>query len=81
MTRSHYSERKSALDFKDADAAAPRFGVIAMYIVFMSIFSNERQKVPPVNPQQKCLLNEIYGSFGMKSNYFGPVVHKKLKKF
>ena len=33
-----------------------------------------------MNHQQKCLINGI-GTFGIKSNYFGPVIPKKLKGF
>ena len=46
-----------------------------------SIFSNEHQKVPPVYHQQKCLINGICGASGIKSNYFGPTIPRKLKDF
>ena len=55
-------EKASASDFKDS--AAPRFGHID--VVFLSNFSNENQKVPPVNHQQKCLINGICGTFDLK---------------
>ena len=48
---------------------------------FLSIFSNEHQKVPPVNHRQKCLINGICGTFDMKSNYFGPVIPKSQESF
>ena len=72
--RSHYLERASALDFKDA--AAPRFSHRDVVFVY---FSNEHRKVPPVN-HQKCSINGICGAFDTKSNHFGPVIPKKLKK-
>ena len=50
-------------------------------VYFLSIFSNEHQKIPPANHQQKCLINGICDTFGIQSNYFGPVVPKKLKRF
>ena len=65
---------KRPLDFKDA--SAQRFG---RSNVFLFLFSNEHQKVPPVNYQQKSLINGIGGTFDIKSNYFGPVIPKKLK--
>ena len=72
---SHYLERASALDSKDA--AAPRFGHGDVAFVY---FSNEQQKLPPVNHQRKCLINRICGTFDIKPNYFDPVVPKKAKK-
>ena len=47
---------------------------------FLYIFSNEHQNVQSVNHPQKYLINGICGSFDMKSNYFGPLILKKLKK-
>ena len=54
-----------------------------MAISFLSAFSNEHQNVPPVNHQQKCLINGICGVFDVKSNYFDSLVPLKnfLKKF
>ena len=49
---------------------------------FLSISSNEHQNILPVNHhKQKCLIKGICGSFDIKSNYFGPVIPKKRKKF
>ena len=73
-TRSRHPERASAFDFKDA---ATRHLVIAMYL---SIYSNEHQNVPLVNHQLKCLINGICGILDMKSNCFGRIIPKKLKK-
>ena len=75
--RTYYSERASALDFKDA--AAPRFGhsdVACCLFLVTNI-----KKVLPVNHQQKCLINVICGVFLIKSNYFGSMIPKKLKSF
>ena len=47
---------------------------------FLSIFSNEHQNVMPVDHQQACFINGICDTLVMKSNYFGPVIPKKLKK-
>ena len=47
---------------------------------FVFIFSDEHQKVLPVSHQQKCSINGICGTFDIKSNYFGPVIPRKLKK-
>ena len=58
------------------DAADPRFG--HSDIVFLSISSNKHQKVPPANNQQKSLTNQ---TLEIKSNCFGPVIPKKVKKF
>ena len=33
-----------------------------------------------MNDQQKCLIKGIPSNFDIKSNYFGPVTAKKLKK-
>ena len=65
--------RTSALDFKDA--AAPRFG--QRDVVFLSIFSNEHQKVLPVNHQQESLINGTFGTFNIKLNHLGPVIPNK----
>ena len=77
LTGNHYPERASASDFKDA--TAPRFG--HSDIGFLSISSNEHQNIPPVNHQQKCLINGISGTFDIKSNCLGPVIPNKLEKF
>ena len=47
---------------------------------FCLFFTNKHQNVPLVNYQQKCLINSICGILEVKSNYFGPVMPKKLKK-
>ena len=77
ITRSNARRAASVSDFKDV--TVPQFG--HSDVVFCSICSKERQKVSPVNHQQKRLLNGICGTFDIKSNYFGPVIPKKLKKF
>ena len=58
------------LEFKDA--SAPQFGHSC---VFFCLF------IPPVNHHINCLRNGICGTFELKSNYFGPVMPTKLKKF
>ena len=51
-------------------------------MVFLSIFVNEHQKILPVNHyQEKCLMSKICDIFGIKSNYIGQVIPKKLKGF
>ena len=35
----------------------------------------------PVSHKQKCLTNGFYCTFDIKSNYFDPVILKKLEKF
>ena len=71
--RSHCPERASVSDLKDA--AAPRCSQS-----FLCIFSNEHQKVPPVNFQQKRLVKGICGTLDIKSNLFGPVIPIKPNK-
>ena len=76
ITKSHYQERASASDFKDA--VAQRFGHRDVVVIY---FTNDHQKLPPVNHQEKCLVNGICGIFDKKSNYFGPVMPEKIKRF
>ena len=52
-TKSYYTQRATVLVFKDANAPQFGHGDVVFYI-----FSNEHQKVPPVNHQQKCLIDE-----------------------
>ena len=54
------------------DTAALQFGS------FLSVFSNEHRNAPPINHQQRCLINGICGTLDIKSNYFDP--SKRLKK-
>ena len=37
--------------------------------------------MPPVNHQQKCLINGICNTFRIKSNYFCPVIPRSHAKF
>ena len=69
FTRSHYPDRASALDFKDT--ATPQFDHGDAVLVYFY------EKVPPVSHQQKYLINGLYNTFDIKSNYIGPVIAKK----
>ena len=35
----------------------PRLRDLVIAVKFLSIFSNERQKVPPINHKHKCLID------------------------
>ena len=68
-TMSHYPEKTTALDFKDA--AAPGFG--HSDVVFCSFLVTNIKKIPPFNHQQKWLITKNFGVVDIKSNYFVPV--------
>ena len=71
-----FPERVSVLDLKEA--AAPRFD---HGDVVFCLFLETNIKVPPVSHQQKRLIKGICSTFEMKSNYFDPVIAKKVNKF
>ena len=47
---------------------------------FLSILSDKHQNVPPVNRQQKRIINGIFDTFEVKLNYFGPAIPPKPKE-
>ena len=51
------------------------------FLFRIAAFMEGQRLKEEIRYQQKCLINGICGTFDIKSNYFGPVIRKKLKRF